>query len=79
MYTGTVKAGLPKVAEGAKCGCLGVAAEAMGLAGWQGWMVGPGAPPLAGTPCPSWNRGLDSPLAVVGAALLLQLGIQPFR
>ena len=54
----------------AKCGCLGVAAEAMGLAGWQGWMVGPGAPPLAGTPCPSWNRGLDSPLAVVGAALL---------
>lgn len=51
-------------------GCLGVTVEAGGLAGSLEWVVGAGAPPLAGKPCPSWNRGLESPLAVLGAVFL---------
>lgn len=34
-------------------GCLGVAVQVVGVVGWLGWVVGDGAPPLAGIPCPS--------------------------
>lgn len=54
----------------ARGGCLGVVLETMGLVGWLGWVVAAGAPPLAGTLGPSWNRGLESPLAVLGTELL---------
>lgn len=60
-------------------GHLGVTAEAVGLGGWLGWeerpgsggpLVGAGALPFTGVLCPSWNRGLESPMAVLGATFL---------
>lgn len=63
-------------------GRLGVIAAAVDLGGWLGWMAcmvgtgsgGPtvcaGALPVAGTLFPSWNRGLESPMAALGTTFL---------
>lgn len=56
-----------------------VTTEPPGRGHWLGWVVGTGsrgpavgarAPPLAVEWCPSWNRGLESPTAVLGVELL---------
>lgn len=65
-------------------GRLEVTVEAVGLGTWPGWTVcmvgtgsgeptvGAGALPFAGPMPPSWNRGLESPTAVLGATFLLR-------
>lgn len=53
-------------------GRFGVTAEAVGCgwAGGTGCTVGAGALPLAGMLPPSWNRGLEGPMAALGATFL---------
>lgn len=88
VYTGTGDGGLDIAAGGAGGGHLGVTAEAVGLGGWLGWeerpgsggpLVGAGALPFTGVLCPSWNRGLESPMAVLGATFLLRTGRRALR
>lgn len=66
----------------AGAGRLGVTVEAVGRGSGPEWMVcmvgtgsgermvGAGAMPFAGPKPPSWNRGLDCPMAVLGATFL---------